>query len=39
MANKNLFQTVKGMFTPKTNAINEASGTAHRLFFEFKSYF
>lgn len=29
--NKNLFQTVKGMFTPKANAINEAGGTAYQL--------
>lgn len=31
MANKNLFKTVKGMFTPKANATNEAGGTAYRL--------
>jgi 60 kDa SS-A/Ro ribonucleoprotein len=31
MANKNLFQTVKGMFTPKADAINEAGGTAYKL--------
>lgn len=31
MANKNLFQTVRGMFTPKTDTINEAGGTAYKL--------
>lgn len=31
MANKNLFQTVKGMFTPKADVINEAGGTAYQL--------
>lgn len=31
MANKNLFQTVKGMFTPKANTTNEAGGTAYAL--------
>lgn len=31
MANKNLFQTVRGLFTPKTDAINEAGGTAYQL--------
>ncbi len=31
MANKNLFQTVRGLFTPKTDTINEAGGTAYRL--------
>lgn len=31
MANKNLFQTVKGMFTPKANAVNEAGGKAYSL--------
>ncbi|MDQ3713914.1 MAG: TROVE domain-containing protein [Acidobacteriota bacterium] len=31
MANKNLFQTVKGMFTPKANTINEAGGLAYKL--------
>ena len=31
MANKNLFQTVKGMFTPRSNTINEAGGTAYAL--------
>lgn len=31
MANKNLFQTVKGMFTPKTDAVNEAGGAAYAL--------
>ena len=31
MANKNLFQTVKGMFTPKADVINEAGGTAYKL--------
>ncbi len=31
MANKNLFQTVKGMFTPKVDTVNEAGGTAYRL--------
>ena len=31
MANKNLFQTVKGMFTPKADVINEAGGLAYKL--------
>ncbi len=31
MANKNLFQTVKGMFTPKADIINEAGGLAYEL--------
>lgn len=31
MANKNLFQTVKGMFTPKADVINEAGGWAYEL--------
>jgi 60 kDa SS-A/Ro ribonucleoprotein len=31
MANKNLFQTIKGMFTPKADAINEAGGLAYEL--------
>ena len=31
MANKNLFQTVRGLFTPKTDCLNEAGGTAYRL--------
>lgn len=31
MANKNLFQTVKGMFTPKADTVNEAGGTAYTL--------
>ncbi|HXH70026.1 MAG TPA: hypothetical protein VNI60_06840, partial [Pyrinomonadaceae bacterium] len=31
MANKNLFQTVKGMFTPKADTINEAGGLAYKL--------
>jgi 60 kDa SS-A/Ro ribonucleoprotein len=31
MANKNLFQTVRGMFTPKADTINEAGGTAYKL--------
>lgn len=31
MANKNLFQTVRGLFTPKANAVNEAGGTAYQL--------
>jgi 60 kDa SS-A/Ro ribonucleoprotein len=31
MANKDLFQTVKGMFTPKADTINEAGGTAYKL--------
>ena len=31
MANKNLFQSVRGMFTPKTDTINEAGGTAYKL--------
>ena len=30
MANKNLFQTVRGMFAPKTDTINEAGGTAYK---------
>ncbi|MBC7795801.1 MAG: TROVE domain-containing protein, partial [Pyrinomonadaceae bacterium] len=29
MANKNLFKSVKGLFTPKTNTVNEAGGTAY----------
>jgi 60 kDa SS-A/Ro ribonucleoprotein len=31
MANKNLFQTVRGMFAPKTDTINEAGGRAYKL--------
>ena len=31
MANKNLFQTVKGLFTPKADTINEAGGLAYEL--------
>jgi 60 kDa SS-A/Ro ribonucleoprotein len=31
MANKNLFQTVRGLFIPKTDTINEAGGTAYKL--------
>ena len=31
MANRNLFQTVKGMFTPKANTVNEAGGKAYQL--------
>lgn len=31
MANKNLFQTVKGLFTPKADTINEAGGRAYKL--------
>ena len=31
MANKNLFQTVRGLFTPKTDTINEAGGRAYKL--------
>ncbi len=31
MANKNLFQTVRGLFTPPTDTINEAGGTAYKL--------
>ncbi len=31
MSNKNLFQTVRGMLAPKTDAINEAGGTAYKL--------
>lgn len=31
MVNKNLFQTVRGMFTPKTDTLNEAGGTAYKL--------
>lgn len=29
--NKSLFQTVKGLFTPPVNAVNEAGGTAYKL--------
>jgi len=31
MANKNLFQTVKGLFTPKADTVNEAGGKAYKL--------
>lgn len=31
MANKTLFQTVRGMFAPKTDTINEAGGKAYKL--------
>ena len=31
MANKNLFQTVRGLFTPNADTINEAGGTAYKL--------
>ena len=31
MANKNLFQTVRGLFTPKADTIIEAGGTAYKL--------
>lgn len=31
MANKNLFQTVRGLFTPKADTINEAGGAAYKL--------
>lgn len=31
MANKNLFQTMRGLFTPKANAVNEAGGAAYKL--------
>ncbi len=31
MANKNLFQTVRGLFTPHTDTVNEAGGTAYKL--------
>ena len=31
MSNKNLFQTVRGLFTPKTDTINEAGGRAYEL--------
>ena len=31
MANKNLFQTVRGMFTPQIDTLNEAGGTAYKL--------
>ncbi|MEP7038878.1 MAG: RNA-binding protein, partial [Acidobacteriota bacterium] len=31
MANKNLFQTVRGFFTPSTDTTNEAGGTAYSL--------
>ena len=31
MANKNLFQTVRGLFAPKADTFNEAGGTAYKL--------
>ncbi len=31
MSNKNLFQTVKGMLTPKADTVNEAGGLAYQL--------
>jgi 60 kDa SS-A/Ro ribonucleoprotein len=31
MSNKNLFQTVKGLFTPKADTVNEAGGLAYKL--------
>lgn len=31
MANKTLFQTVRGLFTPAANTFNEAGGTAYKL--------
>lgn len=31
MANKNLFNSLKGMFTPKADTVNEAGGTAYKL--------
>lgn len=31
MVNKNLFQTVKGLFTPKPDTVNEAGGKAYKL--------
>jgi 60 kDa SS-A/Ro ribonucleoprotein len=31
MANKNLFQAVRGLFTPKANTVNEAGGAAYEL--------
>lgn len=31
MANKTLFQTVKGLFTPPANTVNEAGGTAYKM--------
>lgn len=31
MANKNLFQTVKGMLTPKADTINQAGGLAYKI--------
>jgi 60 kDa SS-A/Ro ribonucleoprotein len=31
MANKSLFQTVKGLFTSPANTVNEAGGTAYKL--------
>lgn len=31
MANKNLFQTVRGLFTPKADTFNEAGGKAYKL--------
>ena len=31
MANKSLFKTITGMFTPRTDTVNEAGGTAYKL--------
>jgi 60 kDa SS-A/Ro ribonucleoprotein len=31
MANKNLFQTVRGLFTPRADTVNEAGGLAYEL--------
>ncbi len=31
MANKSLFNTITGMFTPRTDTVNEAGGTAYKL--------
>ncbi|MBS1796507.1 MAG: TROVE domain-containing protein [Acidobacteria bacterium] len=31
MVNKNLFQTVRGLFTPKADTVNEAGGNAYKL--------
>lgn len=31
MASKTLFQSIRGAFLPKTNAVNEAGGTAYRM--------
>src|SRR3954471_4613314 len=31
MSNKSIFKTVRGMFTPKANMVNEAGGLAYKL--------